>query len=66
MRNDKEGYTKQMVNGHVIPGKVLFTRTIRNPNLQYETIKSANGPPVYLSMQNVTDSDQNTVECKLT
>nr|XP_045611021.1 fasciclin-1-like isoform X3 [Procambarus clarkii] len=57
MRTDKELIDKQVIHGHVVPGHVLFTRTVENSNIQYESLAFTDNLKVFISVENVSNSD---------
>ncbi|KAK8752724.1 hypothetical protein OTU49_007189, partial [Cherax quadricarinatus] len=48
---------KQVIHGHVVPGHVLFTRTVQNSNDQYESLAFTDNLKVFISMENVSNPD---------
>ncbi|XP_045125590.1 fasciclin-1-like isoform X4 [Portunus trituberculatus] len=48
---------KQVIHGHVVPGKVLFTRTVKDSRDEYESLAFTDNLKVFISMENVSSSD---------
>lgn len=57
MRINQTLIDKQVVHGHVVPNKVLFTRTVQDPKTEYESLAFTDNLKVYISLENVTSSE---------
>lgn len=64
MRTDKELIDKQVIHGHVVPERVLFTRTVENQNEQYESLAFTDNLKVFVSMENVSNEANESMTCK--
>ncbi|XP_071523203.1 fasciclin-1 isoform X3 [Panulirus ornatus] len=53
---DQELIDKQVIHGHVVPGKVLFTRAVENQNEQYESLAFTDNLKVFVSMEEVSNT----------
>lgn len=47
---------KQVIHGHVVPGRVLFTRAVENQNEQYESLAFTDNLKVFVSMEEVSNT----------
>lgn len=47
---------KQVIHGHVVPGEVLFTRTVQDSREEYESMAFTDNLKVFISMENVTST----------
>ncbi|KAK8394216.1 hypothetical protein O3P69_006417 [Scylla paramamosain] len=45
---------KQVIHGHVVPGKVLFTRTVQDSKEEFESLAFTDNLKVFISMENVS------------
>nr|XP_027231050.1 fasciclin-1-like [Penaeus vannamei] len=50
----KDMIDKQVVHGHVVPNRVLFTRTVTSSSNQYESLAFTDNLKVFITMENVT------------
>ncbi|MPC13597.1 Fasciclin-1 [Portunus trituberculatus] len=57
IRDNKTVIDKQVIHGHVVPGKVLFTRTVKDSRDEYESLAFTDNLKVFISMENVSSSD---------
>ena len=55
---------KQVIHGHIVPEKAIFTRTFENTDEQYESYAFTDNLKVFISMENVSNSDSADVACK--
>ncbi|KAK7083682.1 fatty acid synthase beta subunit fas1, partial [Halocaridina rubra] len=58
LRGEQDLIDKQVIHGHIVPGKVLFTRTVQNPNDQSESLAFTDNLKVFISMENVTSGSE--------
>lgn len=54
IQHEQDLIDKQVVHGHIVPGKVLFTRTIQSSTDQSESLAFTDNLKVFISMENVT------------
>ncbi|XP_050740112.1 fasciclin-1-like isoform X1 [Eriocheir sinensis] len=62
LRGEQELVDKQVIDGHVVPNKVLFTRTVQDAKNEYKSLAFTDNLKVYISLENVTFSDDPTEE----
>lgn len=57
MGDEQNMVDKQVIHGHVVTNKVLFTRTVQDSRQEYESLAFTDNMKVYISLENVTFSD---------
>ena len=48
----------------MVPGKVLFTRTVQDSREEYESLAFTDNLKVFISMENVTNSNNEEEQCE--